>query len=371
MLETKRLFAAGLTLAGLATFSCYDFDTAFDDCVAAGQCEPVGCDEARVDLPDDFFHDDNCDGLDGTISAALFVDPALGKDSNTGTPDAPLQTLSHAVQRAAAEGKALYLAQGNYDEPTLRLDKPVSLYGGYSRLDGGWVRGADYTTHIGGGSIGLTVSGLGEDAGVVLDRLHIQSVQPPDAGAPSIGLRVMNSGGVRLRYVRVVAGHGAPGTPGTSPGANTRGGADGGVGQSTVLATPRMRADGGMPGISSCGEVAALSGGGGGFGGNLSFPATDGLTGTPSADGGLAGASQNLQASCSGDSADCICNGLPGENGRDGLAGAAGEDGAPGDNLGQLKEDSWVASTGAGGGAGSSGEGGGGGGGGGFCRIEP
>lgn len=367
MLETKRLFAAGLTLAWLAALGCYDFEGAFQDCVASGQCKPEGCKKEWADAPDEFSHDNNCDGIDGDPNNAFFVDPVLGKNTNPGTPQAPFQTLSHAVTAAAAAGKALYLAQGNYDEPAFRLDKPVSLHGGYSGLDGGWARDGGYTTRIGGGSIGLTVSGLGEDAGVVLERLHIESVQPPDAGAPSIGLRVMGSGGVRLRYVQVVAGPGAPGTAGTSPVINPRGGADGGDGESSRRTDPRMRADGGTPGLSSCGDVAARSGGRGGLGGQLANPATDGLAGERATDGGTAGTPQDLP-DCTG-TVECVCTGRPGTNGQQGLDGAPGDDGPAGNALGQLTNDSWVASTGSTGGPGQPGEGGGGGGGGGYCRM--
>jgi hypothetical protein len=361
MLETKRLFIAGLLLAWLAPLGCYDFDKAFDDCVAAGECKPDGCAPERVDLPDDFFHDDNCDGMDGDPRAALFVDPIAGKDSNAGTPEAPFQTLAHALRRAAAEGKALYLAQGNYDE-ALTLDKPVSLHGGYSGVDGGWARGKDYTPHIGGGSIGLTVSGLGEDAGVLLERLHIASVQAPDAGAPSIGLRVMNSGGVRLRYVRVVAGAGAPGMPGSSPQTTALGGADGGAGQSTQENTAPARADGGSPGISGCGD-----GGTGGFGGTQFVQPAQGEAAVGSADGGVGG--QNQIITCSAGEV-CRCDGQPGANGQDGFAGKAGKDGSPGNGLGQLKEGTWVPEPGTPGESGSPGGGGGGGGGGGYCLVN-
>ncbi|HEY0095174.1 MAG TPA: DUF1565 domain-containing protein, partial [Archangium sp.] len=216
MLETKKPFAAGLALALLAATGCYDFDTAFEDCVKAGRCQPAGCDKTAVDLPDDLFHDANCDEVDGTPGDALFVDPDAGQDSNPGTPEAPLKRLSVAMKLAASQGKALYLAQGTYDEADLRMDQAVSLHGGYSGVNGKWARGANYITRIGGGTTGFTVNGL-SDAGVVIEWVHIGATASTVPGTPSIGLRVMDSSGVRLRHVQVEAGAGAAGQEGNSP----------------------------------------------------------------------------------------------------------------------------------------------------------
>ncbi|HEX8441824.1 PE-PGRS family protein [Archangium sp.] len=359
MLETKRLFAAGLALASLATTGCYDFDTAFQDCVADGRCNRTECDPTREDQPDDAFQDTNCDGIDGTASAAFFVDPLEGRDNNPGTPEAPFKSFAHAVRRASSEHKALYLAQGTYDDPSLLLDKPVSLYGGYARVDGGWTRGKEHTTHLGGGSVGLTVSGLGEDAGVVIDHVRITSSTGQSAGEPSIGMRVLNSKGVRLRYVEILAGAGARGADGASASDVTQSGADGGVGQSPTA--PGAVAEGGPPGTSACG---GLPGGKGGKGGasQTSPLATAGEPGQPSTDGGTAGGPRN-EPFCS--RVPCTYEGLPGGKGQDGLPGDAGTDGPPGNPTGKLSSDSWVPEFGLEGGAGAPGGGGAGGGGGG------
>ncbi len=359
MLETKTLLAAGLALASLATTGCYDFDQAFQDCVAAGRCNATACDPTRDDPPDDSFQDTNCDGVDGTASAAFFVDPVEGRDNNPGTPAAPFKTFAHALQRASSEGKALYLAQGAYDEPSLMLDKPVSLHGGYARVDGGWVRGNEHITHLGGGSIGLTVSGLGEDAGVIIDHVRIASTTGLNAGEPSIGLRVLNSKGVRLRYVELLAGAGARGADGYSPPANSNHGVDGGEGQSPIdIGTV---ADGGAPGASGCGGNRGGKGGQGGA--SLTIPlATPGESGQPSVDGGTAGAPRN-ESYCG--QPPCGYEGNPGERGQNGVPGDAGTDGPPGNAVGHLSSDGWVPESGSDGGSGTPGGGGGGGGGGG------
>jgi hypothetical protein len=367
MLETKKLFATGLALALLATTGCYDFDTSFTECVRLGRCNPPPgtCNPALPDLPDEDFVDANCDGVDGDADAGFFVDPTAGSNVNPGTLKAPFRSLAHALPIAADAGKVLYLAQGPYNEPALRLERPVSLYGGYARgEDGGWARGNAFETRINGGPIGLTVSGL-EDTALTLEQLHIISTTPPDAGAPSIGLRVLNSMDVRLRHVTVEAGRGADGLPSNPAVANPQAGADGGPGQTPTDTPTDARADGGSPGVNSCGT--GIRGGSGGQGGIASATATPGEAGIPSADGGELG--QNVTVGdCSGTL--CQCNGDAGGRGQDGAEGNAGTDGPAGDGIGQQKNDSWVANAGGGGGPGQPGGGGGGGGGGGYCLVQ-
>jgi hypothetical protein len=371
MLETRKLFATGLTLAVLATTGCFKFDEAFLDCVDAGRCDPRKCDPNDVDEPDDLFFDANCDGVDGNPADALFVDPVDGNDAPSGgTREAPFRTLSYALPRATSSGKALYLAQGTYEETALRLTTPVSLHGGYSRVDGGWARGRDYVTHIRGGSVGLTVSGL--DSGVILlDRLSISSDAGVDAGAPSIGVLVLNSSGVRLRYVRVVAGAGAPGVAGSAGALNPQNGADGGPGVSPSSNT--VAADGGSPGRSFCG---AASGGLGGQGNaRQNAPAaTPGEFGRspsdePVARGGEAGRAEDALTSFCTTPPTCRYQASDGGEGQNGLPGDAGMDGLPGSRTGQLVNDTWVPDFGTDGGTGFPGGGGGGGGGGGSITL--
>lgn len=366
MLETKKPFAVGLVLALAAAGGCYDFDGAFDECVAAGRCRPTTCDPSTFDPPDDLFFDANCDGVDGMADGGVFVDPLRGKDSaQSGTKDAPYQTLSYALERISSNTQAIYLAQGVYDEPDLRLDKPVSIHGGYSGLEDGWKRGATYTTQLTGGSIGLTVSGLGEDAGVSLEWLQITADPGPEAGAPSIGLRVLQSKGVRLRHVQILAGDGSAGSPGSTP-ATAPGGADGGTGGST---SPLI--DGGSPGISSCGSVQN-KGGTGGHGGknDTIFKGAGGRgeAGTPSAAGGDGGSFRETTTSCTGE--DCHCVGDPGKDGQNGIEGEMGPSGDAGDGIGTLVTDTWSPTSGTAGQPGYPGGGGGGGGGGGVCAAK-
>ncbi len=365
MLETRKLFATGLTLAVLATTGCFKFDEAFEDCVDAGRCDREKCHPDEVDEPDDLFFDANCDGVDGDPDDALFVDPIDGKDgASRGTREEPLQTIAYALPRATSTGKALYLAQGTYAEPALRLNTPVSLHGGYARLDGGWARGRNFVTHIQGGTIGLTV--IGVDAGILLDRLSITSAAGVDAGEPSIGVRVLNSSGVRLRYVQVIAGAGATGVRGSPGVSSLQNGTDGGEG--TRPTTRGVTASGGSAGASAgCGST--LGGMGGQGSPNENTVATSGQNGLLAARGGDAGTSENDALFTCTAPGPCFYYAGDGGDGQNGLPGDAGVDGSPGKSTGQLLNDTWVPEFGSDGGIGSPGGGGGGGGGGGSFRL--
>lgn len=332
MLETKKPFAAGLALALLTATGCYDFDKAFEECKTAGQCLPSTCEPAEIDVPDDLFYDANCDGIDGMLDAGFFVDPSRGLDEvNPGTHVAPFKTIKYALERAATDGKVLYLAQGDYNEAGLELNAPISLYGGYAGMDGNWKRSADYTTRIDGGSIGLTVTRVPQDAGVTLERLHIKSSQGSEPGAPSIGLRLVDSS-VRLRHVEVKAAAGMPGKEGDLV-SDMPHAADGGQ-PANPVETGTAQAMGGTPGLSACGT---FNGGTGGRGGTFDIPATLGVGGTPSADGGTPGdANVTADISCGGNP-PCTYNGNPGNPGQAGFDGGEGTAGDPGNESGVLE----------------------------------
>jgi hypothetical protein len=243
MLNTwkPRLVCAAL-VGAVAVAGCFDFTGAHDDCVSDERCKPVKpCEGAgSPDQPDDGFLDTNCDGIDGNAATALFVDPASGNDANAGTPDSPVRTIKRALALlrtgAGAGITALYLAQGSYDEDQLTLDRPVSLYGAYGGSANNWKRKSEYTTFLDGGTVGLTVSGLGPDAGVRMEWLTISSANATAPGTASIALHIRDTHGLQLNHTTLTAGLGANGERGSDglPGLH---GADGGVGENAIGAT--------------------------------------------------------------------------------------------------------------------------------------
>jgi hypothetical protein len=390
MLKTWKL-RLGWTAIGavLTTVGCFDFTKAQEECEAEGRCltenpppdggppdggQPDGGYEctptSTTDVPDDAFEDSNCDGVDGLADAGLFVDPVHGTTGAAGTKDAPLKTLSEALQRLRDSNEAerrplVYLAQGTYAENGLVLDVPVSLHGGYIGA-GNWLRNATSTTQLNGGSPGLTVLNLPGDAGVILDRLVISSANATEPGAPSIALHVINSQGVRLRHDTLSAGQGAPGQNG---GTGTQG-LDGGVGTGGGNAEGRFGGSFGSAGTSLCAGTNA-NGGFGKAGASGFSKGEDGDMGQPSALGGNGGtggaAGTATQISANPLIYNCVAS--PGNDGGIGTSGGEGTPGDGGASLGALSGNVWVAAPrGQTGGTGTLGGGGGGGGAGGGCQ---
>ncbi|MDO8526524.1 MAG: DUF1565 domain-containing protein [Deltaproteobacteria bacterium] len=84
-----------------------------------------------VDEPDVLGFDSNCDGIDGNKTEAIFVSLHATSDNNPGSLDAPLKTLSAAVEKAEKEGKAIYVGAGTYSLNGISFSKGIRVYGGY------------------------------------------------------------------------------------------------------------------------------------------------------------------------------------------------------------------------------------------------
>ena len=378
MRKTWTLGATGAALAAvLAAGGCYDFDDAERRCREEQRCEPegmggtdAGCEPVTgVDLPDDAFADTDCDGVDGQADAGLFIDPAGSDVTGTGTREAPLRTLGHALELLRRTGGGqpvrLYLAGGTYDEAGLVLDVPASLHGGYTGRAGGWGRTGAELARLDGGTVGLTVRGL-PDAGIVLEYVAVHSASGVEPGEPSIALRVLESSGVELRHAVLEAGLGAPGADGGS-GSPGQDGPDGGSGTSASGSTA---GNAGPAGTNIC--SGSDRSGGNGSGGVNRTAGLAGRPGKPDAGGGDGGADA-VTLDCPPDSDFCNCYGRAGGGGQPGAFGGEGTAGAKGGGVGvlDLTGGTWRPDQqGGNGDAGDPGEGGGGGGSGGGCSDE-
>ena len=247
-------------------------DAGGDGGVADGGCQ-------SDDEPDDGFLDSNCDGIDGEVGNAIFVDPLTGNDGYAGTRTSPKRTLRKALIAAAGGNKRdVYLSRGGYDEAALTWTQAVSIYGGYD-ADAGWARSDSYVVTLDGGAIGLTV--LDVQAGV-LDRVSVRSARPNLPGAASIAVLVIDAG-VTFRHGTFAAGNGAPGAAGANGAAGSAGvpGEDGGLPGGSTAATggaagynaacPNARGGaGGGSELDGFASPAGAAGGGAGAGGSAS-----------------------------------------------------------------------------------------------------
>ena len=96
-----------------------------------------------IELPGDGV-DQNCDGVDLTVSDAAGVFVAkTGSDANLGTMASPKLTINAGVALAKLDGRAVFIAAGEYEET---ISTKVSLFGGYTESD--WSRDIDVNETI-------------------------------------------------------------------------------------------------------------------------------------------------------------------------------------------------------------------------------
>src|SRR5208283_1080518 len=128
--------------------------TSFGSPPPAGGCEYQQT--SMTDKPDLSFVDSNCDGIDGTVADAIFVDTVTGLDTNAGTITSPVKTIGEGIILAfgASPKKDVYVSKGGYAE-TITMASGVSIYGGYDASNM-WQRSNANVTTITGGSIAVT-----------------------------------------------------------------------------------------------------------------------------------------------------------------------------------------------------------------------
>ena len=322
-----------------------------DGVPAPADCRPL--DRAvypgAPDKPDLTFEDTNCDGIDGDLSGAIFVNGASGDDTRTGTRDFPKKTIGNALVAArGASPKDVYVVAGAYPE-SLALEPNVGIYGGF--LPNFSARSTTEPTTISGGPQAALADA---DTGVILQLLTLQGASNTAAGGRSYGLRAINNAKVALQRVTAVGGTAGAGTAGAN-------GTVGATGSSGGVASGGAACPGGATAGPAGGVGAGLSGGGGGSGGSAGANGGGGTNGSVSGAGGGAGGPGGAgQSTVVG-----TAQGGRGTDGVNGANGAAGGNAAVAAFTADLADAGWIGRSGTVGNTGASGSGGGGGGGGG------
>jgi hypothetical protein len=303
------------------------------------------------DIPDELNTDANQDGLDGTVTAAIFVSPG-GNDVAAGTREAPVRTLSTAIQKAkAAQKTQIIMASGVYPEPkTVELVDGIGIYGGYEPKEN-WKRGSN-VTEIDGAEIAMVLRSANKTTR--LGRVTVKASDPvASPGASSIVLVAVDATNLVVEDKCVLAaGKGQPGVAGKD-GANGTGGGNGEQGKGGAVDNQSSPGAGGNPGVNK--DCADANGGLGGKGG--SDPNFQGASGGSSALGVKGGGGGNGKGKSTGG------DGTGGDVATS--DGESGADGVPGKGVGtfDVAKLAYVPSVGGDGTAGASGAGGGGGGG--------
>ncbi|MFO0680589.1 MAG: hypothetical protein U0234_00995 [Sandaracinus sp.] len=307
-------------------------------------CTPTG---TGIDDPD-VVGDSDCDGFEGTVSDGVFVS-AGGLDSNPGTRQLPLHTISAGIGLAQSSGRhAVFVSEGTYNE-SVTLANGISIYGGYS-MSHAWERNGSYITRISTSSVssGRLIGVLGRNITTAtrLSQLEVTTGAATAVGVSNYGLYCDTCTALTVRACTISAGAGGPGRDGTD-GSDGGSGSDGTVGGGSSCDTNTTGALGGPGGASACGRTGGRGGQGGGYGANPGMMGGSGAGGTM---GGSPGGGGNP--------------GRMGGMGGTGASGGAGSDGTGG-NGGSTSTRYWVSTAGGSGGTGGNGNGGGGGGGGG------
>ena len=322
-----------LTGAAVASASDYDRD---------GSATPADCDDfdAAVlpgadDRRDLAFEDANCDGIDGELTKAIFVDGVNGADANSGMREAPKRSLASALPAARAAGKDVYLTAGAFSEP-LALEPDMGIYGGYA--SGFATRARDRATIVSGG--GTTAALADGDTGVELQLLTLAPLAGRTGDTSSYGLRAINGAKVLLEEVEARGSDGAAGAFGQQPAQPTITPARGGDGEPGACGT----------GLALGGAQAVPAAGTGGNGGtSVDQPGKNGSPAT-----GPGAGSGGIGAPVGGSTAGSAR----------GVLGADGTDGANAAFTLERARGLWLGGDGVPGGDGQSGGAGGGGGGG-------
>ena len=353
------------------------------------ECHYVSADD-RPDLSEE-YSDQNCDGVDGDITRALFVSKS-GDDGNDGSIDAPLYNLQTAIDRAAALENItdVYVATGVYED-SITLRAGVHVYGGYSPDFRRHNRSVFTTVILGDPAVpqrpgavnAFDIDGMQT---ATLDGFRIFGASATFPGDASYTIFLSSCGaGLTIANNSIIAGDGAPGYDGER-GLSGGDGVDGHAGldafdtQSTTCGPSTMRSAGGAGGASACSGSPV----GGGKGGDAYCAYKDRATLLPAQSGALGsglgggpGGSGGYDRYYDGTASCAVClspvqnRRSSGTAGSDGLEGVDGQGGAGCiDGLGELTPDGlWVGGGGGDGSGGGAGGGAGGGGSGGGVEI--
>ena len=350
---TWAIAARGVSVTDAATPTARPIDVQVVPDAAAPDAAPRCVPEGGIDEPDDDFQDTNCDGIDGDVSAAVFVAPS-GSDTAGGSMTAPVQTVKHAVELALAAGKSVYVCDGQYEEAVELATAGVSLYGGYD-CTRGWQRERDRATFAPRSGVPFTARNV--TAPLVVDRLAFRAPDALGSGGSSVAASIVSAKDVRFRNVLFAAGNATDGASGavlddsstanfwpTNFAANAVPLADATMCAKARGGTPLMGgADCGKVSLGatgpsvSCADGTEVQGGPGGNGDNwaLAAPQTPGEDGLPSS-----GVSRNGSIGADGDPGEAAASGFGDLNdgtyvgsndGKNGGLGRAGQSGRGGD----------------------------------------
>jgi hypothetical protein len=291
---------------------------------------------------------------------SIFVDQNYGNNSNDGSKNNPLKTITAGLNAAnsSPDKKTVIVSGGTFNE-NISLKSGISIHGGYSGSPD-WIEGFFFETIIVGNTPAISAKNV---SNINLVNITIISNDATIAGDSSYAVFIYNSENILLDNLNVKAGKGAEGVDGEygTEGLDGNPGSQGDKGCESV--------DGWFSGIF-CNKCSVPQGGEGGsspcsmFGGKGGEPGKDNSYGEPGENG--TGSSNNGGEGGIGHNSDDMCLFYTGLaiHGNDGEPGPHSTHGSGGKEFGTITEDGYITANGEKGEDGAHGQGGGGGGGG-------
>ncbi|HSN99477.1 MAG TPA: hypothetical protein VLS89_14375, partial [Candidatus Nanopelagicales bacterium] len=314
-------------------------------------CHAYDCRESLQCAEPPEIPEPTCDPAAGGACAGVFVSSTLGDNTNPGTRDRPVRTMTQAITLAQTGARRVYACAERFEE-SVTIPAGMQVWGGLNCGASWSYVGETMKTTIApeAGVIPLRfVAGSAGARPAIVADVHAEAADAIEPSGSSIAALVGADVAVEILRCELVAGdgaHGAAGTPATPQRA-----ADGEDGLPGAMACTASTVQGGDGARNSCrdGDSAGGVGGNGGPG-----QGGDGTNGTPEPVPNPQGSGLGGSGWMSGQLCDPGAVGAPGSRGEHGQ-GATGP--------GRITEEGWQGEPGQDGGDGRRGQGGGGGGG--------
>ena len=277
------------------------------------------------------------DPKEGAVDPAcgVWVSTSLGNDDNDGSQDAPVTTLTKAIELAEAGPGRVYACGGETWTETVVVPGSVSLHGGFD-CAAGWAYPEEPAPAmlVPNAPTAMLYVNPGKDTFPFLTDFYIESADATEPGGSSIALFIRDDVGLTLTRVEMVAGNGADGLDGEL--SDSMPAPAGAAGNDGADACSAEVSPGGAAPETAC-DAETTKGGAGGDGGLMT--AGNGAAGEPAGPGGAGGLGQVGAAGCSGGQPGAAGEaGKPGRGGQskqveltpEGYLGRKGEEGEPG-----------------------------------------
>lgn len=188
-------------------------------CVTDGSCvdaevwrDPECVPDDLVDLPDAEGLDSDCDGIDGTADEVVFVD-LMGDDEAPGTRVAPVRTIAAGLELALASGRTNVLVGHGIFEERVEVVEGIGIHGGYKNHGRGFWRREGTTVVEASGPVLRAENIL---LPTRIERMSFEAANGPE-GESSIAALLIESDGIELIDVELIAGDGGPGATPEQP----------------------------------------------------------------------------------------------------------------------------------------------------------